>query len=183
MKDELETANEKSNKQKGRVEQMSQKQQVLDHLKNLRIEYKLLDHPAVFTIEEMDQLKITEHGAVCKNLFLRDAKGKRHFLVVIDKDKQADLKSIREQLGCTRLSFASDERLQHYLQLQKGAVTPLGVINDSDAAVEIVLDSSLEGKEQLGFHPNDNTATVWISFADLLKFIRTNGNTIHFIEM
>ncbi|WP_042355669.1 prolyl-tRNA synthetase associated domain-containing protein [Bacillus rubiinfantis] len=162
---------------------MSQKQQVLDHLANLGIEYKFLEHAPVFTIEEMDQLGISEHGPVCKNLFLRDNKGKRHFLVIIDKDQQADMVRIREQLGCTRLSFASDERLQKYLQLQKGAVTPLGVINDIDAAVEIVLDRSLEGKAQLGFHPNDNTATVWISCADLVKYIRTNGNTIHFIDM
>ncbi len=142
-----------------------------------------MDHPPVYTIEDMEELKITEHGEVCKNLFLRDAKGKRHFLVVLGKDKQADIKSIQAQLGCTRLSFASKERLQKYLQLQKGAVTPLGVINDPEAAVEIVLDSSLEGKEQLGFHPNDNTATIWISYGDLIKFIRMNGNNIYNIEI
>ncbi|WP_286228336.1 prolyl-tRNA synthetase associated domain-containing protein [Neobacillus mesonae] len=150
---------------------------------NLGIKYKQMDHPPVYTIEDMEELKITEHGEVCKNLFLRDAKGKRHFLVVLGKDKQADIKSIQAQLGCTRLSFASKERLQKYLQLQKGAVTPLGVINDPEAAVEIVLDSSLEGKEQLGFHPNDNTATIWISYGDLIKFIRMNGNNIYNIEI
>ncbi|GHI01365.1 prolyl-tRNA synthetase associated domain-containing protein [Neobacillus kokaensis] len=162
---------------------MSQKQLVFDQLDNLGIAYKLMDHPPVYTIEDMEQLKITEQGEVCKNLFLRDAKGKRHFLVVLNKDKQADIKSIQAQLGCTRLSFASDERLQKYLHLQKGAVTPLGVTNDPEAAVEVVLDSSLEGKEQLGFHPNDNTVTIWISYGDLIKFIRTNGNIIHHIEI
>lgn len=162
---------------------MSQKKLVFDKLDNLGIKYKQMDHPPVYTIEDMEELKITEHGEVCKNLFLRDAKGKRHFLVVLGKDKQADIKSIQAQLGCTRLSFASEERLQKYLQLQKGAVTPLGVINDPEAAVEIVLDSSLEGKEQLGFHPNDNTATIWISYGDLIKFIRMNGNNICHIEI
>ncbi|AZU62349.1 prolyl-tRNA synthetase associated domain-containing protein [Neobacillus mesonae] len=162
---------------------MSQKKLVFDKLENSGIKYKQMDHPPVYTIEDMEELKITEHGEVCKNLFLRDAKGKRHFLVVLGKDKQADIKSIQAQLGCSRLSFASEERLQKYLQLQKGAVTPLGVINDTEAAVEIVLDSSLEGKEQLGFHPNDNTATIWISYGDLIKFIRMNGNNICHIEI
>ncbi|MED4205403.1 prolyl-tRNA synthetase associated domain-containing protein [Neobacillus mesonae] len=162
---------------------MPQKKLVFEKLKKSGIKYKQMDHPPVYTIEDMEELKITEHGEVCKNLFLRDAKGKRHFLVVLGKDKQADIKSIQAQLGCTRLSFASKERLQKYLQLQKGAVTPLGVINDPEAAVEIVLDSSLEGKEQLGFHPNDNTATIWISYGDLIKFIRMNGNNIYNIEI
>ena len=67
--------------------------------------------------------------------------------MVLDKDKQADLKSIQKQLSCTRLSFASEERLFEYLHLQKGEVTPLGIINDPDAFVEVLLDNDLSGKK------------------------------------
>lgn len=162
---------------------MSAQEKVFEKLNELNIKYEVTNHPAVFTIEEMDDLKITEKGDVCKNLFLRDEKGKRHFLVVLDKDKKADLKNIQKQLGCTRLSFASAERLDKYLKLQKGEVTPLGVINDENCSVEVVFDNDLIGKTRLGVHPNDNTATVWISFEDLKKVIDQNGNSIKYLTI
>lgn len=162
---------------------MSSQEKVLERLKELNINFEVIDHPAVFTIEEMDDLKITEQGDVCKNLFLRDEKGKRHFLVVLGKDKKADLKSIQSQLGSTKLSFASAERLDKYLKLEKGAVTPLGVINDVDAAVEVVFDKDLVQKARLGVHPNVNTATVWISFEDLKKVIEENKNKIKYVNI
>lgn len=162
---------------------MSAQEKVFEKLNELDIKYEVVNHPAVFTIEDMDDLNITEQGDVCKNLFLRDEKGKRHFLVVLDKDKKADLKNIQKQLGSTRLSFASAERLDKYLKLQKGEVTPLGVINDEEGAVEVVFDNDLVGKTKLGVHPNDNTATVWISFEDLKKVIDQNGNKIKYLSI
>lgn len=162
---------------------MSAQEKVFEKLNELNVKYEVMNHPAVFTIEDMDSLNITEQGDVCKNLFLRDEKGKRHFLVVLDKDKKADLKSIQKQLGSTRLSFASAERLHKYLKLQKGEVTPLGVINDEECAVEVVFDNDLIGKTRLGVHPNDNTATVWISFEDLKKVIEQNGNKIKYLTI
>ncbi|WML34221.1 prolyl-tRNA synthetase associated domain-containing protein [Clostridium sp. OS1-26] len=162
---------------------MSAQEKVFEKLNELNIKYEVVNHPAVFTIEEMDALSITEQGDVCKNLFLRDEKGKRHFLVVLDKDKKADLKDIQKQLGSTRLSFASAERLDKYLKLQKGEVTPLGVINDEEGSVEVVFDNDLVGKTKLGVHPNDNTATVWISFEDLKKVVDQNGNKIKYLTI
>ena len=158
-------------------------EEVFKVLKELAIEYQIINHPNVFTVDDMFNLNITQYGDVCKNLFLSDAKGKRHFVVVLDKDKKADLKSIQKQVGCLRLSFASEERLFKYLNLHKGEVTPLGIINDPDALVEVVLDNDLVGKSKLGFHPNDNTATVWISFDALKKVIEQNGNMIHFVTL
>lgn len=145
--------------------------------------YELIEHPAVFTIEEMDKLGITLSGEVCKNLFLRDAKGRRHFLVVVQKDKHADLRALEKELESTRLSFASAERLEKYLGLHQGEVTPLGVVNDADAAVEVAFDKDLVGNPKLGVHPNDNTATVWIAFDDLRKVIEANGNAIRFVTV
>ncbi len=158
-------------------------EKVFKILKALDIEYQLINHPAAFTVEDMDKLNLNQYGTGCKNLFLRDDKGKRHFLLVLDKDKKADLKKIQEQLGCSRLGFASEDRLFKYLQLHKGEVTPMGIINDSEAAVEVVLDNDLAGNDKLGFHPNDNTATIWISFDALKKVIEHNGNRIHFVTI
>lgn len=158
-------------------------EKVFKILNALNIDYQLINHPAAFTVEDMDKMDMNRYGDGCKNLFLRDDKGKRHFLVVLHKDKNADLKSIQEQLGCTRLGFASEERLFKYLHLRKGEVTPLGIINDADASVEVVLDNDLVGKNKLGVHPNDNTATVWLSFDALKIIIEQNGNTIHFVTI
>ena len=100
------------------------RQKVFDVLERLGIQVEWEEHPPVFTIDEMDDLGISGRGCVVKNLFLRDAKGKRHFLVVLAKDKQADLKGLQERIGCSKLSFASEDRLKKHLDLTKGAVTP-----------------------------------------------------------
>ena len=162
---------------------MSAKIEVYEKLNSLGIKYKIVDHDPVFTIEEMDEKGISSHGYLCKNLFLRDDNGKRHFLVVCHKDKAVDLKDIRTQIGSSRLSFASAERLKKYLNLEHGQVTPLGVINDTEHKVEVVFEKDMIGKENVGVHPNDNTATIWLSFDDILKVVKLNGNVVKYIEL
>lgn len=150
----------------------------LARLDELGIPYDLSEHPAVYTIAEMDALQMEHEGEIAKNLFLRDKKGKRHFLVMLKKDKTADLALLAERIGCDKLSFASEERLGRYLGLVKGAVTPLGVVNDTEALVEVVLDADLSGCRRIGMHPCDNTATVWLEFSDVERFVRENGNRV-----
>ena len=162
---------------------MNRQERVFELLNLLNIDYEVTNHPAAFTIEEMDQLNLSQYGHVCKNLFLRDGKGKRHFLVVISKDKKADLNSLQAQLGCSRLSFASEARLDNYLKLKKGEVTPLGIINDDSCAVEVVFDKDLVDKRRLGVHPNDNTATVWLSFDTLKSVITHHNNSMKFVTI
>ena len=151
---------------------------VLEHLNQMGISYELEEHEAVYTIDEMDSLGICRGGEVVKNLFLRDAKGKRHFLVMIQKDKSADLKRLRGELDSTALSFGSQERLLKYLGLEKGAVTPFGVLNDPAGAVEVAIDRDLFGNPRLGVHPNENTATVWIGYENLKKALEASGHPI-----
>lgn len=163
--------------------QNSAREKALSCLKELGINFRLIEHPAVYTIEEMDAL--VDYGGVqiCKNLFVRDAKGKKHFLIVMRKDKKADLKAISEAVGSSRFSFASEERLNKYLGLTKGAVTPLGVFNDGAAEVDVILDRGLLGFREIGVHPNENTATVAISPGDLIRAIEANGNKIRYIDI
>ena len=134
-------------------------------------------------MEEMDSLGIFNKGVVGKNLFLRDNKGHRHFLVFVFGDKHANLESIQNELGIKHVSFASAERLDKYLGLTKGSVSPLGVINDSDSAVEFIIDNEFKDYPCVGVHPNQNTSTVWLTFEDLIKVIRENGNKIDFINI
>ena len=162
---------------------MTEREKVFARLEELGVSYEVTEHPAVFTIGEMDALGLTAKGEVCKNLFLRDAKGRRHFLVVVPGEARADLRALAAQLESSKLSFASAERLEKYLGLKQGEVTPLGVLNDADAAVDVVFDRGLERFPCLGVHPNDNTATVWLSLADILRVVEGNGNEIRWVTL
>lgn len=146
------------------------KDTVYNYLKEHNIPFEVTEHKPVFTIEDMEEAGICALGDVCKNLFLRDQKGKRHFLVCALENTAVDLKKLGDKLG-TKLSFASDERLLKYLGLIPGSVSPFGLLNDKDHAVELVLDKGIQGKSKLGFHPNENTATVWINYKDFKKYI------------
>ena len=164
---------------------MTQEEKVLKALDELKIEYKVIHHEPVHTIEDMDALGVFTDGEVCKNLFLRNANGKTHYVVSMMKDKHPDIqKDIRGQLGCSRLSFGSDERLMKHLGLMPGAVSPFGIINDDDADVNLVFDSELKNLDTLvGFHTNDNTAFLWLKFSDLLEFIKSRGNDVYYINI
>ncbi len=158
------------------------KQEIKTFLEEKDISFEWVEHKAVYTIEEMEELGLENMNEIAKNLFLRDQKGKRHFLIVIRADKQADLKELGEKLGGVRLSFASEERLEKHLGLKKGAVTPFGVLNDENCAVEVYFDEDFCKMERIGVHPNDNTASVYLSPKDLLHIIEECGNSLNLIS-
>ena len=154
-----------------------------ERFEKLGIEYERVDHPAVYTMEDMDSLGIFNKGVVGKNLFLRDNKGHRHFLIFVFGDKHVDLEKVQNELGIKHVSFGSAERLDKYLGLTKGSVSPLGAINDVNASVEFIIDNEFKNYPCVGVHPNQNTSTVWLSFKDLVKVIEENGNKIDFINI
>ncbi len=162
---------------------MNNRENILERLKELSVDYELKEHPAVFTMDELDSLKLNENNEICKNLFLRDYKGKRHALVILRGDKHADLALIRDEINSTKLSFASDERLLKYLDVKKGSVSLLGIINDTAGAVEVYLDEDLKRLPRLGFHPNDNTATLFLSFDDAVRYVESTSHEVHFIKV
>ena len=154
-----------------------------ERFEKLGIKYERVDHPAVYTMEDMDSLGIFNKGVVGKNLFLRDNKGHRHFLIFVFGDKHVDLEKVQNELGIKHVSFGSAERLDKYLGLTKGSVSPLGAINDVSASVEFIIDNEFKNYPCVGVHPNQNTSTVWLSFEDLVKVIEENGNKIDFINI
>ena len=156
---------------------------VLETLDRLHIKYDITEHPAVFTIEDMNTLGIILEGNVVKNLFLRNSNGTNHYLLVLDKNKKANLKSIKTQINSTSLKFASEERLKKYLNLTRGSVTPLGILNDTNCEVQVLIDEDLIGEKKIGVHPNTNTSTLWISLEDLVKVIQNHGNQITYIKV
>lgn len=162
---------------------MNNRENILEKLKSLEIAFELVEHAPAFTMDEYNALGFNPNDEICKNLFLRDYKGTRHMLVVLKGSKHADLGLIRDEVDSSKLSFASDERLAKYLDVKKGSVSPLGLINDETGAVEVYFDEDLKDAARLGFHPNDNTATVFLPFSAVQKYIESTGHTVRFIKV
>ena len=147
------------------------------------IEYERCDHPPVFTCEEANRLVPPMRGTKTKNLFLRDKKGRRHFLVAVGYEKRVDLKALSSRLGISGLSLASPERLMRHLGVEPGAVSLLGVVNDADAAVEVVMDEGLWAAEALQCHPLVNTSSVVISREDLERLMEITGHPVQVLDV
>lgn len=156
---------------------------ILGALQALDIRYELFEHPPVHTSDEAAIHWQAISGAAVKNLFLRNKKGDRHYLVILGIDKQADLRHLVKVIGDDRLSFGSPERLQKYLGVTPGSVSPLGLIHDSARAVRVIVDSDLRTAERLIFHPNDNTASLTISGSDFQRFLADRGNSVRWISL
>jgi len=151
-------------------------------LEGLGVEYSTVEHPPVFTVEEAKALRGEIEGGHTKNLFLRNKKGKM-WLVVCAEDRGVDLRELAGRLNAGRLSFGSAERLEHYLGLIPGAVTPFGIINDKSGAVRVVLDRALLEEDPLNFHPLDNALTTAISPPDLMRFLESEGHPALLVDL
>jgi Ala-tRNA(Pro) deacylase len=145
--------------------------------------YHRYEHPPVFTVAEAELHWTGIDAAHCKNLFLRNQKGDRHYLVILTHSKRADLGQLAAQIGDGKLSFASPERLMKYLGVTPGAVSPFGLLNDSARHVRVFIDRDLKEAEKVTFHPNDNTATLVLAFADFERFLEHVGHSVRFISL
>ena len=152
-------------------------------LDKLSICYERIDHPAVYTSEEARQLVPHRPAKAAKNLFLRDKKGKRHILLVVNDMKSVQFKEIERQTGLTHLSMGSPERLERFLGVTPGAVSLLALVNDPDGKVEVLIDKELWAGEMIQAHPLVNTATVVMAIADMKRFIEHSGHKIRLVEV
>jgi len=156
---------------------------VVEALDGLGIAFVRHEHPPVFTVEDADKYWTDLRGTHCKNLFLRNKKGNRHYLVIAPPDRAVDLRGLNGLLREDRLSFASPERLMKYLGLEPGSVSPFGLINDAAREVRVIVDEGLRGSRFLGFHPNTNTSTLDISYPDFEKFLAWRGNEVRYLKL
>ena len=152
-------------------------------LADLGIAFDRYEHPPVPTVEDAERYWSGIDATHCKNLFLRNQKGDRHYLVVLPHSKRADLRAVADQIGDGKLSFASPERLMKYLDLTPGSVSPFGLIHDRDHAVRVVLDRDLKAAERLSFHPNINTVTLVVSASDFARFLQQSGNRVQYVAI
>jgi Ala-tRNA(Pro) deacylase len=156
---------------------------VAARLAELGIPYARHEHPPVATVEEAKQYWAGIDATHCKNLFLRNQKGDRHYLVVLLHSKMADLKALAAQIGDGKLSFGSPERLMRHLGLTPGSVSPFGLINDRERSVRVVLDRDLAAATRLSFHPNTNTVTYIVAAADFARFLGMCGHAVQHVTV
>ena len=156
---------------------------VYDVLNEIGIKYEKYTHKPVYTVEDVNKLDVHIPGNHTKNLFLRNRKGNIHYLVVMKDSKRADLKKLSKQVGSTPLSFASEKRLEKYLGLKPGSVSPFGLVNDSGKCVKVIIDSDILKGEKIGFHPNVNTATLVILTGDFQKFLKWTENDVSYMKI
>lgn len=155
---------------------------IYDFLEKNHIRYQRFDHPAVYTCEEAEKLCPAMPGVSLKNLFLRDGKGTRHFLVVVGYDKNVDLKILKNVLGIAKLGFASPERLHKCLGVEPGSVTILGLVNDTEHVVDVFIDKNLWGKD-FQVHPLINTATLVIHNDGIKSFFEKVEHNYNIVEI
>ena len=139
-------------------------------------DYQLLEHPAVHTIDEALIHVPAMRGLMVKNLFVRDEKGRRHFLVIVPFDKRIDLAALGRLLPASKLSMASPERLLQHLGITPGSVSLFALIHDGAQAVELVLDQAMWDAGHVPAHPLRNPATVALSHATLVRFLAHTGH-------
>ena len=154
------------------------KEDIYNLLNENKIAYERIDHEAVYTMEELDKVGFSGRANIFKNLFLRDAKGKIHYLVSVPEHVHIDMKTLQTKINSTRLSFASAERMMKYLGVTQGSVSPFGVFNDTECEVIVVFADNIAPDEIIAVHPNDNTSSALIKFAELVTLIKQHGNNI-----
>jgi len=147
------------------------------------IDYQRFDHPAVFTCEEADRLVPSMPGIRSKNLFLRDRRGSRHFLVIVPAEKSVNLRALSQELGVPGLSFASPERLMKHLGVEAGSVSFLSIYNNIKGNVEVVFDTEIWASTHLQCHPLINTSTLLIGHDAVDSILQLTGHNYHLLEV
>lgn len=160
------------------------KEEIYKLIKEKGYWHEITEHKAVFTMDEVNDIYVPYPEYDAKNLFVRDDKKRNYYLITVKGNKKVDLKEFRKNNNTRPLSFASENDLMTILNLIPGSVTPLGLLNDQELKVSFYLDKEfLTGKEIIGVHPNDNTATLWLKVEDLINLIKDHGNEVTIINL
>jgi len=156
---------------------------IFDFLSENVIEYERFDHPPVYTVDDVHRLTPDLPGAKTKNLFLRDKKGARHFLVVMPADKQINLKALPAVLASSNVSFGSPARLMKHLGVEPGSVSLLAILEDHEQAVEVYIDEALWTSNAFQFHPMINTSTLVLTKASIEKFLAASNHDFQTVDI
>src|SRR5512147_3025165 len=161
---------------------IASEKQFLEFLDANQFVYQRIEHPAVFTCAEAELHRPSLPAVSTKNLFLCDKKARRFFLVVTACEKTIKLDELSAQLGAAHLRFGSEENLLRLLGVTRGAVTMMGLANDTQHQVELWIDADIWQGEHFLSHPLVNTATLVLAKSELERFFALTGHTLHFFE-
>ena len=156
---------------------------VYETLKKLDVPFEYYEHPPVPTVKEAELYWKDLRATHCKNLFFRNHKGNRHYLVIFEYSHNIQIRDLEQRLKQGKLTFASDQRLMKYLGLTPGSVSPFGLLNDKEKHVHLFLDENFKASEKISFHPNLNTASLVIPFQGFMKYLEQTGNTYTFLKL
>ncbi len=169
------------------MESIERRKIVLDKLNEWGFDYKMYEHPPLPTIElALDYWTACckeEDALHCKNLFFRNHKGNKHYLVIFECHKTLPIHDLEKVLHQGKLSFASPERMERCLGTTPGSVSLFGLINDPEKKVKLFLDKDLMEAGHISFHPNDNTATCVIPNSDLRRFLELWGGEYELLDL
>lgn len=157
---------------------------VYDLLDSLGIEYGRIDHEPAMTMEVCEDIDRVLEATICKNLFLCNRQQTEFYLLMMPGDKPFKTKDLSSQIGSARLSFASPEHMEKYLDITPGSVSVLGLMNDKDKCVKLLIDEDILTGEYIGCHPCINTSSIRIKTADMVnKVIPAMGHEITKVKL
>ena len=159
------------------------KKAIYNYLDGLGINYETTEHKAVSNMEELADIQLPYPENIAKNLFVCDDKKQNYYLITVKGEKRIDLKAFKQKYDTRHLSLAKEEDLKSILGLKPGAVSPLGILNDTGCKVSLFLDEDFMAPPHIiGIHPNENTATVNLKAEDLVHIITAHGNTVRIVQ-
>ena len=150
---------------------IDKEERVYDLLDQLNIDYQRIDHEEANTMEICLEIEKTLKSTICKNLFLVNSNKSQYYLLMLKENKKFKTKMISKQINSSRLSFGSDEKMLEYLDITPGSVSLLGLMNDHDFKVQLLMDKDLLQDEYLGCHPCINTSSLRIKMKDIFEKI------------
>lgn len=156
---------------------------VYDTLSDLGITFNYYQSPEDFSSEEHICFWQKINATRCKNLFMRNHKGNRHFLIISDYYKDVNISILEQKFKKGKISFASQERIDKWIKGKIGAISVFSLLNDTENHVEVFIDNSLKEKSYLTFLPNELNAILAISFNDFIKILDYSGNRYEFLNL
>lgn len=157
---------------------------VYDLLDNLNIKYSRIDHEPAETMEVCSEIDKMLGTLICKNLFLCNRTKTEFYLLMMPGDKPFKTKDITKQIGCSRLSFAEAEYMEKYLNIKPGAVSVMGLMNDTKNHIQLLIDKPVAEGETVGCHPCVNTSSLKLKTSDILeKFLPAVNHKPVFVDL
>ena len=157
-------------------------QDVYDFLDSINIKYEIVNHPAAWTCEDADKYIEGYEGVRSKTMFMAGKKDRNFYLIILNENKRLDIKTLSEIIG-DRLHFGKEEDLKEKMNLVPGVVSLFGLLNNKEHDVKVCIDKELLNERIITFHPNDNTATLFMSIDDMFKFLDETNYKYELINM